>query len=114
MGLKNRNVVQQILLTLVTCGIYGIYWVYNMVKEAVAVYKLNDDPRLDIILSILVPPVGFYRIEKKFSIGCSKNGIEHTDRSIAYFILCLFLPLGWFITVSMIQSEFNKIESIVG
>ena len=30
MAIKQRNIVVCILLSLITCGIYGIYWAYKM------------------------------------------------------------------------------------
>ena len=37
MAIKQRNIVTCILLTLVTCGIYGIYWMIMLAKDGVSV-----------------------------------------------------------------------------
>ena len=37
MAIKKRNIVTCILLSIITCGIYGIYWLIVMTSEAVKV-----------------------------------------------------------------------------
>ena len=40
---KNKNIVVCILLSIITCGIYGIIWFINMTDDAAYV---NDDHEL--------------------------------------------------------------------
>ena len=54
---KNRNIVLQIVLSIVTCGIYGIYWYYKMGKTLKAAGDKNgvaieDNSVLYLILGI--------------------------------------------------------------
>mgnify|MGYP003297482723 CR=1 FL=1 len=39
--LQNKNVVTVVILSIVTCGIYGIVWFFNLTDDA---SKLNNDP----------------------------------------------------------------------
>ena len=43
MQLENRNIVKCILLTLVTCGIYGIVWGVKLARDAVKVKDVNEE-----------------------------------------------------------------------
>ena len=58
MEIKQRNIVTCILLTLVTCGIYGIYWLIMLAKEAVSVKDPADNGILEIILMLFLPFLG--------------------------------------------------------
>jgi uncharacterized sodium:solute symporter family permease YidK len=107
MTIKSRNIVTAILLTLVTCGIYGIYWVICMAREAVSVKDATDDGILEIVLMLFLPFLGFYMAEKKFAEGCAAKGIPHKDNSVLYLVLGL-VGLG-IVNYCMMQSDLNKI-----
>lgn len=107
MKVTNRSIAKCIILTLITCGIYGIYWAYCVAKEAVSVYDANDSALTEALLMIFFIPVGAFLTEKKFAEGCQKNNIPHEDKSILYLIISFFG--GGFISVALIQNELNKI-----
>ena len=109
MAIKQRNIVVSILLTLITCGIYGIYWVIMLAKEAVSVKDPADNAVLEILLMIFLPFVGMFLAEKKFSEGCAARGIAHSDNSILYLILGL-LGLG-IVGICMMQNDLNKLAA---
>jgi len=110
MAIKNRNIVTCILLTIVTCGIYGIYWYIMLAKEAVSVKDPADNALLEIILMILLPFIGIFLTEKKFAEGCAARGIPHSDNSILYLILGL-IGLG-IVGICMLQNDLNKIAAV--
>ncbi len=107
MNIKQRNVVTAIILTFVTCGIYGIYWIVMLAREAVSVKDANDNAVLEIVLSLFLYPVGAFLAEKKLAEGCAEKGIPHKDNSLLYIILG-FLGLG-IVNLCMMQSDLNKI-----
>jgi uncharacterized sodium:solute symporter family permease YidK len=109
MEIKQRNIVTCILLTLVTCGIYGIYWTIMLAREAVSVKDPADNGLLEIVLMLLLPFVGFFMAEKKLADGCQARGVAHTDNSILYLILGL-IGLG-IVNFCMMQNDLNKIAN---
>ena len=111
MAIKERNIIVCILLTVVTCGIYGIYWFIMLAKEAVSVKDPADNALLEIILMLFLPFVGIFLTEKKFAEGCAARGIPHTDNSILYLILGIF-GLG-IVGVCMLQNDLNKLTTPV-
>ena len=42
MNIEKRNIAKCIILSIVTCGIYEIYWIVKVAKEAVSVKDAND------------------------------------------------------------------------
>lgn len=107
MQLENRNIVKCILLTLITCGIYGIVWAVKLARDAVKVKDVNDDGLVEILLCIFLPFVGFFLAERKLNEGCQACGIEHKDNSVLYLVLGL-LGLG-IVDYCLMQSDLNKI-----
>ena len=109
MEIKQRNIVTCILLTLVTCGIYGIYWTIMLAREAVSVKDPADNGLLEIVLMLFLPFVGFFMAEKKLADGCQARGVAHTDNSILYLILGL-VGLG-IVNFCMMQNDLNKLAN---
>ena len=109
MAIKERNIVACILLSLITCGIYGIYWVIMLAREAVSVKDPSDSALLEIVLMLFVPFVGIFLSEQKFAEGCAERGIAHTDNSILYLILGL-VGLG-IVGLCMLQIDLNKLAT---
>ena len=109
MAIKERNIVTCILLSLVTCGIYGIYWIIMLAKESVSVKDASDSGILEIVLMLFLPFLGLFMCEKKFAEGCAEKGIEHKDNSVLYLILGL-VGLG-IVSLCMLQSDLNKLAT---
>ncbi|MBE6903168.1 MAG: DUF4234 domain-containing protein [Ruminococcaceae bacterium] len=107
MNIKSRNIVTAIILTVITCGIYGIYWTVCLAREAVSVKDPADSGILEIVLMLFISPVGFFLAEQKFAAGCAAKGIEHKDNSILYLILG-FVGLG-IVNFCLMQNDLNKI-----
>ena len=107
MAIKERNIVTSIILTLVTCGIYGIYWAIMLAREAVSVKDPADNGLLEIVLMLFLPFLGFFMAEKKLAEGCEARGVAHTDNSILYLILGL-VGLG-IVNFCLMQNDLNKL-----
>ena len=109
MAIKHRNIVTCILLSLITCGIYGIYWTIVLAKDGVSVKDPADNALLEIVLMLFLPFVGIFLVEKKFAEGCAAKGIPHSDNSILYLILGL-VGLG-IVGICMLQNDLNKLAT---
>ena len=109
---KKRNPIKSIIFSLLTCGIYQIYWTFRLVKESLMFTNKRGDITFEILISILLPFIGLYLVERKFSEGCSVQGIEHTERSVVYLILSI-IPFGACLSLAFIQAELNRINEIL-
>lgn len=107
MNIKKRNIVTAIILSIITCGIYMIYWAIMLAKEAVSVNDSNDNGLVEILLMIFLPFLGFFLAEQKLAKGCAAKGIAHNDNSILYLILGL-VGLS-IVNFAMMQNDLNKI-----
>ena len=109
MNIKKRNIVTAIILTIITCGIYGIVWTISLAREAVSVKDPSDNALVEIVCMLFLPFLGFFLAEKKFAEGCAEKGIPHNDNSVLYLILGL-VGLG-IVNFCMMQSELNKLAT---
>ncbi|MBQ9859500.1 MAG: DUF4234 domain-containing protein [Clostridia bacterium] len=107
MNIKSRNIVTAVILTIVTCGIYGIYWTICLAREAVSVKDPSDNAVLEIVLMLFLPFLGFFMCEKKLAEGCAEKGIAHKDNSVLYLILGL-VGLG-IVNFCMMQNDLNQL-----
>lgn len=107
MVIKQRNIITALILSIVTCGIYGIYWAIMMAREAVAFKDPADSAVLEIVLCLFLPFVGFYLVEKKFAEGCAAKGIEHKDNSVLYLVLGI-VGLA-IVDFCLLQNDLNKV-----
>lgn len=109
MAIKERNLVTCIILSIITCGIYSIYWCVMVARESVSVKDASDSGILEIVLMLFLPFLGLFLCEKKLAEGCAEKGIAHTDNSLIYLILGL-VGLG-IVGMCMLQNDLNKLAA---
>lgn len=110
--IKERNIVTCIILSIVTCGIYGIYWFITLTDDA---SRANDDPSFTGVKAFLLTLVtcGIYSIYWNYKIGKEmyeanqKRGIQTSDNSVLYLVLGIF-GFG-IVTYCLVQNELNTI-----
>lgn len=107
MQIEQRNLVSCVILTFITCGIYGIYWTVKVGQESVRYNDPADPGTLEILLMIFFPFIGFYLAEKKFYEGAERNGFRKSDNSMVYLLLGLF-GFG-IVNICMMQNDLNVI-----
>lgn len=112
---KNRSIVLSIILSIITCGIYGLFWYAFMVDDANKVSGEYDSTSggLTILYSLLT--CGLYKIYWSYKVGKQlynaglNYGKDISDNSILYLILSLFgLSI---ISDALIQNDLNSFSN---
>ena len=108
---KKRDIVVAIILTMVTLGIYGIYW---FVKLANDIKRLQPESTIsggkDLLLTLLTLGIYgvyiMYKYPKAIAKAQQENGKPVTDFAILSVILSVFglCIIPW----CMMQAELNK------
>ena len=113
-GPKVRNIGVCILLSLVTCGIYGIVWLVQMVDELnAAANDPNATSGITVFLLSLIT-CGIYQLYWFYKAGQQVNQAK-TARGMAVDsnISILYLVLGIFglsiVTYALLQNELNQL-----
>jgi len=108
---QQRSVGLAIVLTLVTCGLYSIYWFIVMTND---VSKLSGDSSftggkhflLSLVTCGIWSLVWSYQIGKLVEEAQKQRGLPASDNSILYLVLTFF-GLG-VVTFALVQSDVNK------
>lgn len=108
---KNRSIVACIIFTIITCGLYGIYWFITMSDDAA---RLNEDLNFSGVKAFIFTIITcgiygiywYYKMGKEISEAGPKRGVQVSDNSIAYLILGIF-GFG-IISYCLIQNDLNK------
>lgn len=109
----NRNIVVCILLSIVTCGIYGIVWFVQMVNDVNTVCQDEKSSQsggtvflLTLITCGIYGIIFFYNAGKRLANAGTKYNIQISDNSTLYLILSL---LGLqIVDYCLVQSDLNR------
>lgn len=111
--MQQRSIPVCIILSIVTCGIYAIYWYYTLAvgfDQCSTQSRLPTTPGLTVLLYIVTG--GIYGIYAYYKWGQATNeiqvsrGLPNSDRGIIYVILSICkLDI---VNMALIQSDFNE------
>lgn len=110
--INKKNIALCIVLSIITCGIYGIYWFITMTDDA---SRANDNPDFSGVKSFLFTIITcgiyaiywYYKMGKELNEAGQKRNVAISDNSVVYLILGIF-GLG-IIAYCLIQSDLNKL-----
>lgn len=110
--LKERNIGIAIILSLITCGIYYLYWIYAVTNE---VGHLNESPNFTggktILFGIITCGIyflfWFYQLGGQIAGVQAKKGLPQKDEGLMYVILAVF-GMG-LISLAIAQSNVNEL-----
>ena len=112
MAVKERNIAMCIILSIVTCGIYGLYWVVCLQDDTNAlVGEYKTSGVMVLILSIVT--CGIYGLYWAFKMGekidriKQSRGIPSSNSGVLYLIL--YLVTGGIVSDALMQYEINKL-----
>lgn len=109
--IAQRSVGLSVILSIVTCGIYGIYWFIVLTND---VGTVNEDSNFTggkhLLLSIVTCGiwsfVWSYQIGKQLQEAQWKRGFPSSDNAVLYLILNFFgLSI---VTMALAQSDVNR------
>ena len=112
--MNKRNIALCIVLSIVTCGIYGIYWMIVLANETnVASGHAQDGTSGGIVFLLTLVTCGIYGIywaykqgEKINEAKAMRNMPSDSNAGVLYLILEIF-GLG-IIAYALMQNELNK------
>jgi hypothetical protein len=101
--IKRRNMLAQVFLFVITCGIYGVYWFY---QTAVEMKGLANDPEASpgLWTVLLFIPLVFFYSHYGYSTLFESISDDDFNRWLLFVLWIVFCPAVWFI----VQMELNK------
>ena len=110
---KIRSPVMVIIFSIITCGIYYIYWLYTVMDD---LNKAADreiiNPVLFLILGIFCGPFVyyiFYTVDRNLGELSRNEGTNYKENFILWLILTLICSIGLWIGMAQITEGFNEI-----
>ncbi len=101
--IKKRNMLAQVGLCIITCGLYVIYWFYQTCEEMKSV--ANDTETSSALLTVLLfIPFGAFFSYYKYGELYEKVTGGSFNRWLLWVIWMVFAPAVWFI----VQTDLNK------
>lgn len=109
--IRQRSVGLCIVLTLVTCGVYGLYWMYCLNEEINMVTgRPGTTGGMVIVFSFVTCGIytlyWYYKMGEKQDGQRMENGWQNGYLAIVYLVLAIF-GLG-IVSQALMQSELNK------
>ena len=86
----NKNIVLCVILSIVTCGIYGLYWMYT-INEAARTVNPNEwqmGGGMVILLSIVT--CGIFGLYWYYKMGKAFMAVGAPDNSLLYLVQSTF------------------------
>lgn len=108
---KQRNVALGIVFSLITCGIYGLYWLVCLTEDTNAAAGENGTSGvMALVFTIITCGIyglyWAYRCGEKLDKAKTMRGIPASNGGVLYLILYIF---GGVIAYALIQHELNKL-----
>ena len=101
---KRRNMITQIILMIVTLGIYGIYLFYQTAKELK--FVTGDAEASPVLWTVLyLVPFGAIYSLYQYSIVYEKVCTEKLNKWVLFMLGLVFYPALWF----LVQTDLNAI-----
>lgn len=106
MKMKNRNIALCIIFTIITCGIYGIYWFISLNNEMNTLIQDDFQTSGGIVFLLTLVTCGIYGIYWAYKMGSKLDTLKSGNNAIL-FLLLQIIGLG-IINYCIMQSEINK------
>ena len=110
---RERNIAVSIILSIVTCGIYAIYWFVVVTDDARLASGDSQAPSGGIAFLLTLVTCGIYglywayKMGKTLAMAQQNNNLPVEDNSVLYLILQL-VGLG-IINYALMQNTLNQI-----
>ena len=116
MSIRRRSIGVCILLSIVTCGIYGLYWFICLTDESNAVAgEQGTSGGMALLLSIVTCGIYYfywsYKLGEKMDKARTYNNVAPGSLGIVFLLLSIF-GLG-IITYTLAQNEINKYATVL-
>ena len=119
-GIGKRNIAACVIFSIITCGIYGLYWIYKMNQEINIISGHEDDTSGGLVILFGIITCGIYYVYWAYKMGdklkeyySRRNSTAGDDLPVLYLILMIanYVACGicTMICYCLMQDRINKI-----
>ncbi|MBR2480627.1 MAG: DUF4234 domain-containing protein [Clostridia bacterium] len=106
---EKRSIAKAIILSIITFGIYEIYWFIKMTNEVADITGDHNNASGGMAFFLTIITCGIYGIFWAYKMGEKLDRHEGVDGSRALIYLILMITGLGFVTYCLIQDSINKI-----
>jgi len=110
---RTRSPVAVILLSIITCGIYSLYWHYVIMDDLnKAANREIINPVLFLILLIVCGPFIYYiwyTVDRNLSDISRAEGTQYKENFILWLILSLMCGIGVYVAMYQLSEAYNEL-----
>ncbi len=104
---KVRDPVVVVVLTIVTLGIYHLYWTYQVYRELKETQRVGIGPGLGLVLAILLGIVNWFVLPSEVGNMYERQGEAKPVSGVTGF-WNLIPIVGWIIWLVKVQNALNR------
>ena len=119
-NISKRNIAACVLFSIITCGIYGLYWIYKITQEINIITGNEDDTSGGLVILFGIITCGVYYVYWAYKIGdklkryySKKKSNAGNDLPVLYLILMIanYIACGicTMVCYCLMQDRINKI-----
>ena len=114
--ITERNIGLCIVLSIITCGIYGIYWEICIVNDLNTAANTPNDTSGVMVVVLTIVTCGIYGYYWAYKAGTKvvtaqqNHGLPSDSNSGILYLILMIVGLG-IVTWCLIQNELNKIAT---
>ena len=118
MKIQFRNIAVCIVLSIVTCGIYGLYWIAKLNDDTNAVSQEPNPTSGGMVVLLTIVTCGIYgfywtyKQGEKLDRAYSMRGMPTGNRATLYLILMIatyFVGFTSIVAYALMQDSLNKL-----
>ncbi len=101
-----------IFLSIITCGIYGIYWFYSAASELNSVLGYEETkPYYSVVglLCFVFSYILMWQFDKALMEVNRKRGRYSESKFLVWILLSIFVGIGFFVMQYEVQSSLNEL-----
>jgi len=106
--MKNRSIAVAIILTLITCGIYGIYWIAVVNNDINTITGHPEDTSGGMVVLLSIVTCGIYALYWNYKMGAKIDEMNGGSSSNAIVFLLLSIFGLSIVGIALMQDFVNK------
>lgn len=123
MFVNGRNIATAVVLSIITCGLYPIYWIACMADDINALERNEMGTSGGMVVVLTILSCGLYLLyymymaSKRVYYLFLENGMHVSDNSIVNLLLMIasyFIPGAYIVAFAILQNDLNTLIQTKG
>ncbi len=105
--MEQRSISTSIILSIVTCGIYTLFWMYKLNEAAVQNNPKVWDKSGGMMILLCFVTCGIYAYYWYYNMGKAYEPLLGEDKSTTFLLFCFIPYAGVYFNLATIQGAIN-------